>query len=484
MNAQAFTVRGNIVFGAGQYKPDTDGGKRLLAHELTHVVQQGGGASVVQRAPREGTARLDDNDVHLRSSLDLLDPNTNAPAVPDIVSGSVTRRQYNEKNEEIHAMDANVRFDPRNCTVTIPVGIAYREPIQADLNQFERVNRGRKAKALKPGAGREAFDRYLAVTNDRLNGWFAAKFGECKGAPCSGRTVPIVVEVVERTSNPDYTVIVLDGGKRGRAYVAPGETVVLAGDDGDVSDATMAHEGGHMALGAPDEYLETERSRREASRVRETDFSLMADADGYRGWALLHERHFHFVATFLEAALKAMGTPCKVTLEALSRPTKFDLRASLWVGGSRLGSGWGLALDASLGVGVLSSTRNWRAFLDAHVSMLSSFDEASRGAFLLGARLGVERRFTPSAGGLTIGGFVGAGRGSFEWLDTSNPRSLFQNARLGFGEVGARAGHGFSPGGGFLPTVFAEAAAGTTINIHDPSQQHWFRIGFGLGVEY
>jgi len=40
MNALAYTVGGSIVFGAGQYAPRTVAGRRLLAHELTHVVQQ------------------------------------------------------------------------------------------------------------------------------------------------------------------------------------------------------------------------------------------------------------------------------------------------------------------------------------------------------------------------------------------------------------------------------------------------------------
>lgn len=39
--AQAFTVGSNIVFGTGHYAPGTERGRRLLAHELTHVVQQG-----------------------------------------------------------------------------------------------------------------------------------------------------------------------------------------------------------------------------------------------------------------------------------------------------------------------------------------------------------------------------------------------------------------------------------------------------------
>jgi len=42
MNARAFTVGRNVVFGAGQYAPGTMEGQRLIAHELTHAVQQEG----------------------------------------------------------------------------------------------------------------------------------------------------------------------------------------------------------------------------------------------------------------------------------------------------------------------------------------------------------------------------------------------------------------------------------------------------------
>lgn len=45
VSAQAYTVGREIVFGAGQYAPDTGDGDRLIAHELTHVLQQSGGAA-------------------------------------------------------------------------------------------------------------------------------------------------------------------------------------------------------------------------------------------------------------------------------------------------------------------------------------------------------------------------------------------------------------------------------------------------------
>ncbi|HEY9363612.1 MAG TPA: DUF4157 domain-containing protein, partial [Chitinophagaceae bacterium] len=41
INALAYTSGNNIVFNDGQYAPNTDSGKKLLGHELTHVVQQG-----------------------------------------------------------------------------------------------------------------------------------------------------------------------------------------------------------------------------------------------------------------------------------------------------------------------------------------------------------------------------------------------------------------------------------------------------------
>jgi soluble cytochrome b562 len=40
VEARAFTVREHVVFGDGEYAPTTAAGKRLLAHELTHVIQQ------------------------------------------------------------------------------------------------------------------------------------------------------------------------------------------------------------------------------------------------------------------------------------------------------------------------------------------------------------------------------------------------------------------------------------------------------------
>ena len=42
LHANAYTVGSNIVFNSGRYQPNSSDGQRLIAHELTHSVQQGG----------------------------------------------------------------------------------------------------------------------------------------------------------------------------------------------------------------------------------------------------------------------------------------------------------------------------------------------------------------------------------------------------------------------------------------------------------
>jgi hypothetical protein len=54
VNATAFTTGPDIFFRDGSYDPSNTGGKELLAHELTHVVQQGG-ASVAAHMDAQAT---------------------------------------------------------------------------------------------------------------------------------------------------------------------------------------------------------------------------------------------------------------------------------------------------------------------------------------------------------------------------------------------------------------------------------------------
>jgi len=82
LNALAFTSGHDIVFAAGQYSPESSEGKKLLAHELTHVVQQTQAGT--QRADRKLNISHTQpaNDVTLYRATDETAGATGTPANP------------------------------------------------------------------------------------------------------------------------------------------------------------------------------------------------------------------------------------------------------------------------------------------------------------------------------------------------------------------------------------------------------------------
>jgi hypothetical protein len=71
VNAHAYTVGQNIVFGANRFAPGTQEGRRLIAHELAHTVQQSHGAPLaIARAPKRPPFAANQQDiVHLRNTM-------------------------------------------------------------------------------------------------------------------------------------------------------------------------------------------------------------------------------------------------------------------------------------------------------------------------------------------------------------------------------------------------------------------------------
>ena len=69
VNALAYTVGRDVVFGEGQYSPRTHSGQKLLAHELTHTIQQG-----MQHAPsalqRKQAKKV--NQISLKEFIDIV----------------------------------------------------------------------------------------------------------------------------------------------------------------------------------------------------------------------------------------------------------------------------------------------------------------------------------------------------------------------------------------------------------------------------
>jgi Domain of unknown function (DUF4157) len=508
VNAVAYTVGSNIVLGSGQGSPQTSEGRSLLAHELTHVVQQSRstvrttdiriapasdpaereaesiasqptraetdgrenlyvshGASGLQRQGKPGTSTYQETPT-------INPPN---PKTPGITEGSVEREEFGDQHAFLGRAKVNLQFDENTCQVKIPLKVQYREPVAADFAQCP-VDKGEKPTAMPKGKGRKIFEKYLSVVNRELNGWFAARLESCPGQKCADKKIGIQVEVTETTSDPDYTFAVVNAKGRScvqqmTSFTRPGN-VVLVGED---NETTYAHEGSHMTLGHGDEYGEAGTPK---ERVREDDFSLLANSEGYRGWSVLHQRHFAFVPAFLKAALKGPGgKPCEVKLEELSRPTKLDFKISASVGYVNLAGSPGEYLSGGFSLGYAPGLRGTRLDLGARFTFLGGLDRQERMAFLLGLRLGIEKRFTPSSGGFRLGAFAEGGGAN---VSAARQPSAWRP----YGEGGVSLGYGLAPMGGVIISLFAEAAAGTTLDTKDPNNINWFRTGIGAGFEF
>lgn len=128
LDAHAYTVGNDIVFAAGRYAPHTATGRRLLAHELAHVVQQSGAA--VPSTPLS-VARADSSLEHeavaasvdrgraravrpaafaappLQRDLTTPEPSPPAPAQPDLTDAQI-REAIRFNNQRYDA--ANIRL--------------------------------------------------------------------------------------------------------------------------------------------------------------------------------------------------------------------------------------------------------------------------------------------------------------------------------------------------------------------------------------
>lgn len=82
LHAQAFTHGSDIYFNAGKYNPETTTGKQLLAHELTHVIQQGQAPSSV--ISRKVSVENPDNNIPNPGGTGLVQ--TNVVTVLDYMS--------------------------------------------------------------------------------------------------------------------------------------------------------------------------------------------------------------------------------------------------------------------------------------------------------------------------------------------------------------------------------------------------------------
>lgn len=468
--ARAFTVGRQVVFGAGEYAPGTPSGQRLMAHELTHVIQQESGGVMVQRNGR-GTSEF-------RESV----PATPTEVRPNLWVGEVEREEFvpatgSTAERVIHAGRVGLRYDSDACEVTIPYRVEFQQPSASNW-PFCPADAGTPVPAATPS---DRFDRirqrFLDAAADWLNGWYGARLTGC-GVGCADQDIPIGVEVTEDATDPDSTVVIAN--IPGRSCANRSQMVLHVGSG--ISEDRMGHEAGHAVLGHGDEYPEQGDPE---ERVRVEDWSLMSTHHTFGRRSLLHERHFQFVPAFLEA----IHPGCDAELTTVSRPPVLDFDVSLGVGGTGLQGVGGVYFRVGADLGIpLDRLRAWEVTLGARGTFLSQLDTPRLNALLLGARVGLTHTWTPSTGGVRLGAFGELGGGRFQGLPPGTSRfAPPESGWLPYGEAGVSLGYSLPPGRSLTPTVEAEAAYGQSIgalDFEDAEVNRWFRVGVNLGLRF
>jgi hypothetical protein len=99
VNAHAYTVGSNVVFQRDRYDPSSSEGRTMLAHELTHVVQQRNGP--VDGTPAAGGVRVSDpSDRFEREAASTAERAMSTPAAPVSAGTSAMAVQRQEAPEE------------------------------------------------------------------------------------------------------------------------------------------------------------------------------------------------------------------------------------------------------------------------------------------------------------------------------------------------------------------------------------------------
>ncbi|MEM6725540.1 MAG: DUF4157 domain-containing protein, partial [Bacteroidota bacterium] len=131
LNAQAFTHGSDIYFGAGKYQPGSTEGDRLLAHELTHTIQQG--ATVKRKTKPESAAQQEEQKApasgvspKTTSSAKVTSPRSTPQAVMSQIMRSISKVNPMISRSMVPQIQlrANVRYAPTdiNCIAMDTLG--------------------------------------------------------------------------------------------------------------------------------------------------------------------------------------------------------------------------------------------------------------------------------------------------------------------------------------------------------------------------
>jgi Domain of unknown function (DUF4157) len=523
--AHAYTVGSDVVFGANRYAPGTAAGTELLAHELTHVVQQrdaGGVPAVLPVAPANdalegaaaaasaGGARVQRQDVGDTQNFRRQDTLGPIPTqTGQVWTGSVARTELYDVYRRHPAAPGQaahegweptsnprgqmtIEFDEGACELRIPTRLVYHNPGRGQLPTPDPCSTGSSAPTAPLAANVFAQLRrgFTDTLNERLNGWYRLSLEGCgQGSPCTGgvsvRAVASDVTAGGGTG-PQVDVWLINASGRSCAQPNAPEAAFIYAPGGDRDLPMWGHEGAHFTLHYGDEYREPPRP---SGRVEEADYSGMGSHE-LSSLGLLHERHFAFAPLFVNQVMQASGRSCRASLHEVARPFVPVIGGTLSLGGYQGAAGSGEYVDLGFRYGVpLTRLRDWQAVVGAHARLMLGLDGTRQDALLTGIRLGLEHTFTLSRFGymLDTGVYGEGGAGLFDLGG--------RNEAHPYGEVGGYANLRFQQVGSVMPFVGFEAAAGGRLDmpgqigtVPEPPTSagptDWVRFGIWVGLQH
>jgi hypothetical protein len=282
VNAQAYTVGQDIVFGAGRFAPTAREGRRLIAHELAHVVQQSGiqGNRMGERAGRRGLPHLSPtSDVRLQRG----------PPDPEALTGQILilgRSDATPKNDDVvlyHYGDLEARRErdvktvagapfkstpgyPRltdcgtaTCQVEVTQHTGTPENVKLRYKYEVRIDRAYFDKHFRDTGTRGAYSEY--VSREPIPMQYFRRVAEI--APTSSappRLPPVSGDIIVKTPPPGSTSTSGAGGGQS----PPTRSVEVAAETGapldPVIEATPGFEPGKGAgLGGAVQYLQAKQ---------------------------------------------------------------------------------------------------------------------------------------------------------------------------------------------------------------------------------
>ena len=517
--AHAYTVGSNVVFGSSRYAPGTAAGADLLAHELTHVVQQRDASPVpsalpvmpaddpLERAatasPAAGGARVQRQDVgdERFRRQDVLGPTPTRTG--QVWTGSVDRQEIQEMYRRHPAVppeqmeladfeghgrhqvtipgqparegweptvtrsmgEMTLEYDEGACELRIPTRLVFHNPGRGQLPTPDpcQTNSSAPSSPLAAGVFTALRGAFTDTVNERLNSWYRLGFEGCAaGTPCSGgATIRVVARDVTAGgggAGPQVDVWLINASGRSCAVPWAPEAAFIYAPGGSRDEAMWGHEGAHFALHFGDEYNEAPNP---TGRVQEADYSGLASRN-MSSLALLHQRHFSFAPLFVNQVMQTAGRSCRASLREIERPTVPVFSETISFGGYGGASGGGEYVDLGFHYGVpLTRLRDWQAIVGAHARILIGLDGTRQDAMLAGIRLGLEHDFALSRYGymLDTGLYGEGGAGLFD-LGPGGRNEVHP-----YGEVGGYASLRFQQTGSVMPFIGVEAAAGGRLDV-------------------